>query len=381
MRKLSRSTVSIIVSLCCILAMLCLPTGFEGALQFKDAVKCRAKIIDVDNSRFIDTGIIRTGQQVCTVKFLSGKFKGQTAEGWNMLNGSLSQDKLFHPGDTAQALVQWDYIDGIEKKENETILSVNLIDHFRLHGELILALCFAAFLIIFAGSTGVRSVLSFILTVLALWRVIIPLYLKGFDPILTGLIGTAFLTVMIIALVYGFDKRLFSAAGGAMLGIIFCAVLSIICTKGLKIHGAVMAYSESLLYSGFQHLNLTKIFMSSICIGASGSIMDLSVDITSAVNEVVKNCPTISRWGAIKSGLAVARAAMGTMTTTLLLAYSGTCIALLMTFMAQGTPIYNILNNNQVAAEIINTVAGSFGLAATAPFTAFLAGIILAKKK
>ena len=119
MRKLSRSTVSIIVSLCCILAMLCLPTGFEGALQFKDAVKCRAKIIDVDNSRFIDTGIIRTGQQVCTVKFLSGKFKGQTAEGWNMLNGSLSQDKLFHPGDTAQALVQWDYIDGIEKKETK----------------------------------------------------------------------------------------------------------------------------------------------------------------------------------------------------------------------------------------------------------------------
>ena len=95
---------------------------------------------------------------------------------------------------------------------------------------------------------------------------------------------------------------------------------------------------------------------------------------------MVKKCPSISRKEAVKSGLAVARAAMGTMTTTLLLAYSGTCLALLMTFMAQGTPIYNILNNNQVAAEIINTVAGSFGLAATAPFTAFLAGMILAGK-
>ena len=121
--------------------------------------------------------------------------------------------------------------------------------------------------------------------------------------------------------------------------------------------------------------------MSSICIGASGSVMDLAVDITSAVSEVVKKCPSISRKEAVTSGLAVARAAMGTMTTTLLLAYSGTCLALLMTFMAQGTPIYNILNNNQVAAEIINTVAGSFGLAATAPFTAFLAGMILAGKK
>ncbi len=375
----SRSTISILVSIACVVAMLFIPTGFEGALQFRDAVKCRAKILDVDNSRFIDTGLIRTGQQVCTVKFLSGKFKGQTAEGWNMLNGSLSQDKIFHPGDTAQALVQWDYIDGVEEKGNENIISVNLIDHYRLRGELILALCFAAFLIIFAGATGVRSVLSFIVTVLALWKIIIPLYLKGIDPIITGLAGTAFLTVIIIALVYGFDRRLFSAAGGAMLGITFCAVLSIICTKCLKIHGAVMSYSESLLYAGFQDLNLTRIFMSSICIGASGSVMDLSVDITSAVNEVVKNCPEITRWRAIKSGLAVARAAMGTMTTTLLLAYSGTCIALLMTFMAQGTPVYNILNNNQVAAEIINTVAGSFGLAATAPFTAFLAGTILVK--
>lgn len=75
--------------------------------------------------------------------------------------------------------------------------------------------------------------------------------------------------------------------------------------------------------------------------------------------------------------MAVARAAMGTMTTTLLLAYSGTCIALLMVFMAQGTPVYNILNNNVVSAEIINTIAGSFGLAMTAPVTALISGTVL----
>lgn len=382
MRKISRSTVSILVSLACIALMVFIPTGFEGALQFRDAVKCRAKILKTDNSRFVDTGLIRTGQQVCTVRFLSGRFKGRVAEGWNMLNGSLSQDKVFIPGDTAQALVQWEFLDPENPRPGtEQIISVNLIDHYRLRGELVLALAFALFLVVFAGSTGVRSVLSFVITVLALWKIVVPLYLKGFDPLFTGLCATAFLCVIIIALVYGFDRRLFSAAGGAMLGIFFCAALSILCTKVFKLHGAVMAHSESLLYSGYLDLNLTKIFMSSICLGASGSVMDLAVDITSAVSEVVKKCPSISRRSAIKSGLAVARAAMGTMTTTLLLAYSGTCLALLMTFMAQGTPIYNILNNNQVAAEIINTVAGSFGLAATAPFTAFLAGMILAGKK
>ena len=358
------------LSLLFIFLLLLLPTGFEGAYQFKDAIKCKVEILEVDNSSLIDTGLIRTGQQVCKVRFLNGKFKGQTSEGWNMLSGALSQDKLFYPGDKAQAVVHHD--DG-------EIISVNLIDFYRLGGELILALAFALFLVVFARGVGVRSVLSFVITILVLWKILIPFFLKGFNPILTGLVAVAIMTFIILALVYGFDKKLLASFCGAMSGIIFAMVLSIICSRAFHIHGAVMHNSEALLYSGFQDLNLTQIFMASVCIGASGSVMDLSVDITSSVSEVVRNCPSILKKEAIKSGLTVARAAMGTMTTTLLLAYSGTCIAMLMTFMAQGTPIYNILNNNIVASEIINTIAGSFGLAMTAPLTAVIAGTVLAE--
>lgn len=288
-----------------------------------------------------------------------------------MLNGSLEQDKLFVPEDKALAVVHWD--------ENK-IISVNLIDHYRINSELILIIFFALFLIFFAKETGIKAVLSFILTVLVIWKLLVPMYLKGFNPILAGLCITAFLTFSILALVYGFDKRLIASFSGAMLGIIITAILSIICTKEFKIHGAVMAYSESLLYSGYQYLNLTRIFMSGICVGASGAETDLCVDITSAVQEVVRNCPNISRKKAIKSGITVARAAMGTMTTTLLLACSGSSVALLMTFMAQGTPIINMLNYKYIAAEIIDTIAGSFGLATAAPFTALIAGLIIPKK-
>ena len=80
------------------------------------------------------------------------------------------------------------------------------------------------------------------------------------------------------------------------------------------------------------------------------------MDITSAVHEVVEKKPDITRWEAVRSGMNVGRAAMGTMTTTLLLAYSGGYIALLMVFMAQGTPISHIFNYKYVAAEIIHTV-------------------------
>ena len=356
--------------------LLAIPTGFEGALQFRDAEKCRVLVEEVDNSKLIDTGLIRTGQQVCSVKILSGKFKGQLTEGWNMLGGSLSQDKLFRPGDIVQAIVHY------ETSESGTVFySVNLIDYYRLKVEFILAVAFAVFLISFEGMTGMRSVFSFVITILVLWKILVPFYLKGFNPIMTGIVVVAIMTFIILALVYGFDKRLVSAFSGSMTGILFAAILSFVFTKKFHIHGAVMANSESLLYSGFQNLNLTQIFMASVFIGASGSVMDLSVDITSAVNEVVttarkKGVPVTKR-EAVKSGMAVARAAMGTMTTTLLLAYSGTCIALLMVFMAQGTPVYNILNNNVVSAEIINTIAGSFGLAMTAPVTALISGTVL----
>ena len=121
--------------------------------------------------------------------------------------------------------------------------------------------------------------------------------------------------------------------------------------------------------------------MSGIFIGASGAMMDLAVDITSAVNEVIEKKPDISWREAARSGMNVGRAAMGTMTTTLLLAYSGGYIALLMTFMAQGTPIDNILNYKYVSAEILDTIVGSFGLVTVAPFTAITSGILLTAKK
>lgn len=109
-------------------------------------------------------------------------------------------------------------------------------------------------------------------------------------------------------------------------------------------------------------------------------MMDLSVDITSAIDEVVRNRPDIRVRDAIQSGMNVGRAAMGTMTTTLLLAYSGGFIALLMVFTAQGTPIEVLLNYKFVSAELLHTLIGSFGLVTVAPFTAICSGILLTRR-
>ncbi|MBE6918848.1 MAG: YibE/F family protein [Ruminococcaceae bacterium] len=349
-----------------------LPTGFEDAVQYQTAERCVAEVTAVDNSFIKDTGLVRSGDQICTLQVVSGMFRGQTVTGTNLLRGSLAEDKIYEVGDRALVVIS---------HSAGEVIAVTMTDHFRLNWEVVLAVLFALLLVLFAGKTGLRALLSFVLTVLMLWKLLVPLYLKGWNPIWMGLLVALLLTVLIIAMVYGFDRRCAAAVSGSFLGIAVTALLGMVFTDAFQIHGAVMEASESLLYAGFAHLNLTQIFMASIFIGASGAVMDLSVDITSAVAEVVEKKPDISAWEAVRSGMNVGRAAMGTMTTTLLLAYSGGYVSLLMVFMAQGTPVSHILNYKYVAAELVHTVVGSFGLVTVAPFTALCAGFWLTRSR
>lgn len=369
-----KTWISVLVCLALTLLLIALPTGYEmaGATYRDRAERVPARVLATDDSTIKNTGLVRSGEQRCQVELLGGSHKGETFPAANLLSGSLEQDKVYESGDKALVLVSLD---------EGAVASVSMIDHYRIDGELWLLAAFFALLMLFAGWTGVRAVLSFVLSVLAIWKVLVPCCLRGVNPILVGALVTFILTVLIIALVFGFDKRCLSACTGAFAGIAFTCVLGVVCTVLFKIHGAVMSFSESLIYSGYEYLNLTQIFMASIFIGSSGAMMDLTVDISAAVYEVVQKRPDLSRLEAMKSGMRVGRAAMGTMTTTLLLAYSGGYIALLMVFMAQGTPIINILNYKYVASEIIHTLVGSFGLVAAAPLTAISAGFFLAHSR
>lgn len=361
--------ITTIVGLLLIGILIAIPTGYEDALIYQGTERAIGEVIKTDNSAIISSGLIQTGEQSCIIEIQNGIFEGQELEGVNFLSGSLEKDKVYEVGDRALLTISYD---------GDTIKSVVMSDHYRLNKEIILLAIFAVFLVIFAGKNGFQAILSFLITVLMIWKVLVPCYLKGYSPVWVGIAITAILTGIIIFFVYGADRRTLAATSGALLGVITTCLLGVVFTDLFQIHGAIMPNAESLLYSGYQNLDLTSIFMSSIFIGASGAMMDLSVDITSAIAEVVEKKPDIGKKEAILSGMNVGRAAMGTMTTTLLLAYSGGYVSLLMVFMAQGTPIDHILNYKYVAAEILDTVVGSFGLVTVAPFTALMAGLLLA---
>ena len=105
--------------------------------------------------------------------------------------------------------------------------------------------------------------------------------------------------------------------------------------------------------------------------------MDIAMDIAAAMAEIKEKKPEIVRRELILSGLNIGRLIIGTMSNTLLMAYSGGALTMLMFLMAKGLSAWRILNMNYLASETLKTISGSIGLILTVPLTAVISGFIL----
>ncbi len=357
---------NIIFALCCIVfigILWMVPTGFQKSI-YVNAEGVKGEIIDVDNINILDVGLVKTGDQSANVKILEGTFKGEKLEGVNNLTGSLGKDKIFKEGDIVYVL--------IEKNKDGQFIFANLVDYYRIDKEIMLALAFVIMLIIFSGSIGIRTVISFIFTFMCIVKVFIPMLLKGYHPIYLALCIGVLLSVITLLLIAGFTKKAYAAIIGTIGSSLITCILAVVVGNYFNIHGAVMEWSESLVYTGYENLNLTLIYQSGIYLSCLGAILDLSVDISAAIAEIVDKKPNISQRGILQAGLNIGKSVVGSQTTTLLLAYMGGFIGVMMVYVAQGTPIISILNTNFIASEIVLTLVGCIGLVIVSPFTSIV---------
>jgi uncharacterized membrane protein len=350
-----------------------LPTGFEGGSQAAGSERVRARIIDVNNAKVKIIGPVKQGEQQLEVEIRSGRFKGRVFSGSNNLMGKIELDKMFAPGDSVLAVVSIQAGGGMGHAQ--------VIDHYRTGKTLFLCLLFFLFIILIMGWMGVKIVISFLFTAAALVRILFPAMLRGWDPIFASALIVCLLTAVIIFLVGGLTRRGLTAFAGSMGGVLLTSVLAYFFTYWFKIHGAVRPFAEALLYSGYAHLNLPHLFISGVFLASSGAMMDLAMDIASAMDEIQAQHPAVSRRSLIKSGVSVSRHVAGTMSTTLLLAYSAEYTAMIMTFIAQGIPLENVINMVWVSSEVVHTLVGCFGLVLVAPLTVFAGGLILGGRR
>ncbi len=343
---------------------------FQG--KSDDGVKMyRAKAIMVDDSDVIVAGPSAIGSQKVTVKILNKDRKDEVHEADNFLLGQLDFDQIYEAGDTLIVAI---------RGEGNDIQYIRCVEYYRLPYILGLILLFVIVLLIYAKWIGFRALLSFIGTFFILFKILIPMLLKGYEPIIIATMSLGLITGVIIFSVAGFTNKGYAAFLGTVVGLTLTLFAALIIGDRVGLIGMTAPYAQAIFFNGNFHLDMNDIFYASVMIGASGAAMDIAMDVSSSVNELKEQNPAMTFQELRKSGFTIGRDVIGTMTTTLLLAYSGGYLTLMMMFHIKGTHIEQLMNMKIVFAELLRILVGSLGLLMVAPITAFIAAYILSKE-
>lgn len=350
----------VVLALCCA-ALLLVP----GARRLADdgARTVRAEVVETDDSGLQLHGLVEFGTQLMKVRLPDGR----VFQAANELRAQMELDKKFSVGDTALVVLPPNAAGG-------DILVAR--DHWRMGWGFAFFAGFCILLCVFGGWTGLKALFSFVFSCLVVWKLLIPLVLAGWHASTVVFAAVAVLTGVIMYLVAGWTRKGISAFAGAMLGVVASLALAHFFGRVMNVNGATMPFAQQLLYSGFSGLDLQDIFFGAIVLASSGAVMDLAMDISAGVSEVARHSPGLGRRELFMSGIRIGRAVVGTMTTTLLLAYSGGYLTLLMVFAAQGTSPVDFINSTLVSAEFVKTMVGSFGLVLVAPASALVAAYL-----
>ncbi|MDV7105160.1 YibE/F family protein [Vibrio sp. TH_r3] len=318
-------------------------------------------VTSVNNERVTIIGTGKLGDQKLTVEV-----NGEPKEMFNLLTGALEYDEFYYKGDRI-----------VVAEQNGRFHAVAL---FRLPVLIGLLVLFAIGLLAYARKVGFYSLLSFVGSVGIIFGIMIPGLLAGISPILITSVTVFVLSSMIILSVAGWTTKGQAALMGTTVGLFVTTLLCVIVGKLLHLDGMTQPLAQPLLFENSMKLDMVGILYAAILVGASGAAMDVAMEMAATMEEIKLNSPDISRNSLLKSGLRVGNAVIGTMTTTLLLAYAGGFLTLLMLFATRGNSLMQILNMKLVASEVCRTLIGSLALIIVAPVTAWIASYMLEKK-
>ncbi|MBP5328614.1 MAG: YibE/F family protein [Spirochaetaceae bacterium] len=254
-------------------------------------------------------------------------------------------------------------------------------EYNRIPYLVVLFFIFAFLIILFGGGKGIKTLISLLLTCIVIFFYFIPSVFSGVSLYKSSLFVCLYSLITTILIISGYTKKSFIAIAGCSGGLLCAALLTVIMTKCLKLNGFLnneSVYLLSILPKGSS--NLVSVIFASITIGSIGAIMDVSMSLASALNELAVTVPDISFKQLLKSGFEIGKDMMGTMANTLILAYIGGSLSFVLVLVAYNTSYLGLLNHQMITVEILQGLAGSIGILCTIPFTTILAAVIYSVK-
>lgn len=237
-----------------------------------------------------------------------------------------------------------------------------------------LAILFAVSVFLFGGLKAMRSFLGMVVSFLILLFFIIPRILAGDSPVIVSLVGACAIMIITFLLCHGWNKKTWAAFGGTAGSLAVTAVLA----AGFSVYAHMTGTADEemlFLLADYPALNTRGILLAGIIIGSLGVLDDITISQASAVFELRRANPLLSMAALYRSALRIGADHIAAAVNTLVLAYAGTALPLLLLLV--GTPTneawFTFINREMIAQEIIRTLTGSIGLLAAVPLTTLLA--------
>ncbi len=318
----------------------------------------KARVLEIADRDYRGQGLT-----LFTGRLLNGEGKGQVIQAVQFTDSYLGEQlRQVEKGDVVYLGDATDYDVGA---------AWFLYEFDRFGGMVWLALAFAALLLIFGRKKGLATLVSLSFSLMTIFLIFIPAILSGCSIYLSALLLCIFITIMSLLLVQGPTAKFLAAAIGSLGGLLVVSLITVVMSALLKITGLA---SEDSLYliqlNPESPLDLKAIVFASVTIGAMGAVLDIAVDIVSALSELYRHQPDISFRDTLRSGIIIGQDIVGSMANTLILAYLGSSLSLVLLVLVNTGGPSEVLNSELIIVEMLQALAGSIGILFTIPLSA-----------
>lgn len=345
-------------------------TVFAAEVQQKDVLPSQlGKVVSVETFGDVKpsaAGELKQVKQSVEVQILTGSHKGEKVIIDNMLMGNPAYDINLKKNDKVV----------LHAEEDASGANFFIADKYRQGTLYFLAGLFIFLLLVIGRKKGFYSLVSILVTLGLIFWVLTPLILSGINPILATVCVCVLAAVVAIYLVGGFNYKSTAAILGTVLSLAIVGGLSFLCIKFASLTG--FSSEESLfLFSAHPDLNFVGVLASAMIIGALGAVMDIGMSISSTVNEIFSSNSKMKVSELFNSGMNVGKDIIGTMANTLILAYLGGALSLVL--LSNNIDLQKFFNLNQVATEISSALIGSIAIVLCVPITAIISAYLIKK--
>lgn len=335
--------------------------------QFEKAI-----VEDINEENLEEDSVVEDlylGYQQIKIRITTGKYKGET---FNIRN---PMSRLYNVYTSIGEKV----VVSIHE-ENNVVQSISLYNYQKEKVVYTLIISFFILLVLLSGWKGLYAVISLVFTGIMIVFFMIPMVFRGYEPIPITIITVGITTIVTLLLINGPNPKTLSAILGTIIGVILAGTISYVSSNIAHISGLTSNEAEGLIYiAEHQNIKIKGLTFSAILIASLGAIMDVAMSIASSIFELNRTYPKNTQNELFKSGMNIGKDIMGTMSNTLILAFVGSSLNMILFIVAYGMPYRQIVNLDFLIAEVIQGTSGSIGIILTVPITAFIASN-LAKK-